>query len=317
MWTVVTSRGCVPNLAVEEIRALLGREENVWIDLSDPGEAAYRLLSETLHFHPLTIEDIQHGHQRPKVEEYDGYRFAVLFLARWHDHQLDFGDVYVYLTPRVVVTVHQGAEPSLDALKDRASQHQTEIARRPGFLSYLVVDAIVDELFPVLDQLDDLIDDVEDQVASRATTTDLTDLTRLKHDVVDLRRRLGAQRDLFQRLLMAEATGPENELSPYFRDVYDHVVRQYEIVDSLRDVLSGALDIYLSTVSNRLNITVKQLTVIASLFLPLSFLTGFFGMNFTFLTDRIQTPLSFFLALLLMAGAMALQLYVLRWRGWL
>ena len=317
MWTVVTPRGCLQDPGEPAIRELLDQEDNVWIDLVDPGEADYRLLTNALHFHPLTIEDIEHGNQRPKIEEYDGYDFAVLFVARWHDTEIEFGDVYVYLSSRLVVTVHKLPEPTLEALKDRVTHHQIPFAQRPGFLTYLVLDAVVDELFPVLDRLDDAIDDIEDRVATRATTTDLTDLTRLKHDVVDLRRRLGAQRDLFQRLLSTEAGIAHNDLALYYRDVYDHVVRQYEIVDSLRDVLSGALDIYLSTVSNRLNITVKQLTAIASLFLPLTFLTGFFGMNFQFLVERIQTPVAFGVGVLLMIGSVVIQLYVLRWQRWL
>jgi magnesium transporter len=306
----------LPNLAEPALRELLSKAENVWIDVVEPGEADYRLLTNVLDFHPLTIEDIQHGNQRPKIEEYDGYKFAVLFVARWHDHALDFCDIYVYLSPRLVVTVHKLPEPSLETLKDRDAQRQVDVARRPGFLTYLVLDAIVDELFPVLDRLDDSIDEVEDQVAYRATTTDLTTLTRLKHDVVDLRRRLSAQRDLFQRMLTFETELARTDLALYYRDIYDHVVRQYEIVDSLRDVLSGALDIYLSTVSNRLNSTVKQLTVVASLFLPLTFLTGFFGMNFGFLVEHIQTPTSFAVGVLLMIGSLVIQLYIMRWRRW-
>jgi magnesium transporter len=135
--------------------------------------------------------------------------------------------------------------------------------------------------------------------------------------VSDLRRLLGAQRDMFQRLLTHALTGGDAELPLYYRDVYDHQVRQYEAVDALRDLLTGAMDVYLSTVSNRLNATVKQLTVVASLFLPLTFLTGFFGMNFGFLVAGIATPAAFLGGIGLMALCVVAQVYLFKRSGWI
>lgn len=308
---------CVRPSAVE-LRQLIAGGENVWIDIEAPDRADYQLLTDVLGFHPLTIEDIQHQGQRPKIEAYPGYDFAVLFVARWEGEELALFDRYIYLAEQLVVTVHHQAAPALQGLRARAATGPGVLERRPGFLTYLVVDAIVDELFPVLDRLDDEIDRIEDRVASAAASSeDLVRLTQIKHEVIELRRRLGAQRDLFQRLLTQSNGLIKGDLTLYYRDIYDHVVRQYEMVDSLRDLLSSALDVYLSTVSNRLNVTVKQLTVIASLFLPLTFLTGFFGMNFAYLVDQIESVNRFMVGVAIMAISVVIQLYFFKRRGWI
>ena len=147
---------------------------------------------------------------------------------------------------------------------------------------------------------------------------DLAEITSLRHSVTDLRRTLGAQRDCFQRLVTQSVDPQNTETALYFRDTYDHLVRQYETVDSLRDLLSGAMDTYLSSVSNRLNSTMKTLTVVAGLFLPLTFLTGFFGMNFAYLTGVVQTSgLEFVGGILLMTVSVGIELYLFRRRHWI
>ncbi|MGC1184652.1 MAG: CorA family divalent cation transporter, partial [Candidatus Dormiibacterota bacterium] len=151
-----------------------------------------------------------------------------------------------------------------------------------------------------------------------ADQKDLAQITALKHSVTDLRRILGAQRDSFQRLVTQSLDPSQPDDSLYFRDVYDHLVRQYETVDSLRDLLSGAMDTYLSTVSNRLNGTMKTLTVMASLFLPLTFVTGFFCMNFAYLTGVVtRSGWAFAGGIILMVSSLVIQLYLFRRRHWI
>lgn len=313
----MTPTTCQARPPIDELRRLIDSGQNIWIDIEAPDRADYQLLIDGLGFHPLTVEDIQHEGQRPKIEAFSGYDFAVLFVARWASDELDFFDRYIYLAERLVVTVHHQAAPALQGLQARLAKGPGALEGRPGFLTYLVIDAIVDELFPVLDRLDDEIDLIEDRVASVAASSDLARLTRIKHDVIELRRRLGAQRDLFQRLLTQSNGLIHGDLSLYYRDIHDHVVRQYEMVDSLRDLLSSALDVYLSTVSNRLNITVKQLTVIASLFLPLTFLTGFFGMNFAYLVNELTSFNHFIVGVAIMGGSVIIQLFFFKRRGWI
>ena len=289
-------------------------QQGFWLDVENPDSSDYAVLQDTFGFHPLTLEDIRHQNQRPKLEEYEGYAFVVLFAADWDKNQLNLREVHLYLSERYLVTVHLEPSPELAVLRNRL-QAAPELTRKGlPFLFYLVVDKLVDALFPVIDRIDDETDAIEDRIVDRPTPETLEQIYHLKHAAVDLRKVLGAQRDLFQRLTTQSITG--QEMTVYFRDVYDHIVRQYETVDSLRDLLTSTMDVYLSTVSNRLNEVVRRLTVIATLFMPLTFITGFFGMNFAWLVNRITTIGAFAFCIGIMLITIGLQFAYFRRRGW-
>lgn len=319
MHNLITAQGSFSEPSLEELTRRLRAigDQDYWLDFEAPDEDDYRFLQDVLGFHPLTIEDLRHQNQRPKIEDYPGYAFVVIFLARWKEGEVQFLEHHLYVARRYLVTVHEAASPELADLRQRITTTPELVRNQPGFLTYMVVDRLVDALFPVLDQLDDAVDRLEDEILARATPADLVRISDLKHQVTELRRFLGPQRDLFQRLISRSIDAHDQELMLYYRDVYDHVVRQYEMVDALRDLVTSAMDVYLSTVSNRLNVTMKQLTVVASLFLPLTFLTGFFGQNFGFLVNRIGSPFAFALGVLIMLGSVALQLYIFHQRDWI
>lgn len=293
----------------------------------DPDADDFELLENTFKFHPLTIDDIRHQNQRPKLEEYPGYFFAVLFSANLADgHRVELQEHHLFLSPQYLVSVHVGGSDPLKRLHERIKANPEITHHKTAYLFYLVVDQLVDAMFPVLDQLDDATDEVEDRIIQRPDTATLSELSDLKRAVVDLRKVLGSQRDVFQRLTTSAINEPGSavaaefpgEMSIYYRDVYDHLVRQYEIIDSLRDLLSTAMDVYLSTVSNRLNLRITRLTVFATLFLPLTFLTGFFGMNFAWLVGHIQATWTFWvLAVGVMAAVTVFQLWYYRRLGWI
>jgi len=293
-------------------------KDGFWLDIEAPDAADYRLLEEGFRFHPLTIEDIQHQNQRPKLEEYPDYNFAVIFQADWLGDDVAFREHHLFIGPHYLVTVHLDPSPVLTSLQERLAKSPALTKGQPAFLTYLVIDALVDATFPVLERVDDTVDQMEDDIIAKAAPGSLDRIYHLKHSVTELRRYLGAQRDLFQRLITHGIHLQQQDMTLYYRDVYDHIVRQYETVDSLRDLLTSAMDVYLSTVSNRLNQTTKALTVIASLFLPLSFLTGFYGMNFQYLTQVLETPYWVFAAGVgTMLIATGIQLYLFRRRGWI
>ena len=293
-------------------------QDGLWLDIEAPNEADFRLLEQTFKFHALTLEDIRHQNQRPKVDEYPDYNFAVIFAAEWREDEIASLEHHLYIGPTYLITVHQEPAPMLSELQDRIAKSPELTKGQPAFLTYLVIDALVDATFPVLERLDETVDQLEDEITVKASAESLNRIYHLKHEVTELRRFLGAQRDVFQRLITHGIHLQQADLTLYYRDVYDHIVRQYETVDSLRDLLTSAMDVYLSTVSNRLNATMKTLTVIASLFLPLTFLTGFFGMNFALLTGPLEAPrYSFFVGIAIMLVATAIQLYLFRRRGWL
>jgi magnesium transporter len=319
MLTLVTAAGGESaHVSADDVRRrLAGQDGGFWLDIERPEPADYDLLLHDFGFHALTVEDVRGQNQRPKLDQFPGYAFAVLFTAEPGGGELAFREHHLYLSKGRLVTVHHEPAPLLDGVRQRIAESADVTHGDIGFLQYLVVNALVESLFPILDGLDETIDELEDRIVAEATPALLARITDLKHDVTDLRRILGAQRDVFQRLLTHSLSSTGGELSLYWRDVYEHLVRQYEAIDSLRDLLTGAMDVYLSTVSNRLNQTMKQLTVIASVFLPLTFLTGFFGMNFAFLVGRITGTEAFGLGVGLMLASVVLQVLLFRRRGWI
>ena len=291
MRNLITTSGHVADPTDEKIAACVADSEKqgFWLDIEAPDEADYRLLQDVLKFHPLTIEDVQEPNERPKLDEYSGYVFVVLFTARVEGDDVHLMEQHLYYAKRMAITVHQEAQPELDDLRERIGKGPEITKGDPGFLLYLVIDRLVDAMFPVLDHLDETIDDIQDRVLENPSVQVLRRVYDLKHTVIDLRRQLGAQRDLFQQLVTRSAQIHGTDAALYYRDVYDHIVRQYETADSLRDLLTGTMDVYLSTVSNRLNVIMKQLTIIATIFLPLTVVTGFFGQNFGWLVRHITS----------------------------
>ena len=317
---LISTQGPLLEPQAESIAACLSEgKQGFWLDIENPDDSDYELLEKTFKFHPLALEDIRHQNQRPKLDEYTGYVFVVLFIAEFDGERIQILEQHLFLSPQYLVSVHLEPSPPLDRLRERIKANPDLAHRNLPFLFYLVVDQLVDAIFPVIDQVDDATERLEEGIVLKPDPASLGTLTSLKRAVIDLRKVLGAQRDVFQRLT-SHTVGLEGgqEMIIYYRDVYDHIIRQYETVDSLRDLLTSAMDVYLSTVSNRLNQVITRLTVFATLFLPLTFITGFFGMNFAWLVAHIAPTWTFWvLAVGVMLATTALQLLYYRRRGWI
>ncbi len=298
-------------------KRLAGDRAHFWLDIEKPGDADYELLTDAFKFHPLTVEDIRHQNQRAKFEEFDDYQFVVLFSSERKRGRLVFREHHLFIAPTYLVTVHQDPEPAFADVHQRLREGGVKERGGLGFVTYLALSALVDRVFDALEEIDDEADALQERALRRPGPDTLSGITELRHDVAVLRRHLGGERDMSQRLLTTALQGRSQEQAVYFRDIYDHLVRQFEQADGIRDLLSGAMDVYLSTVSNRLNETMRALTAIASLFLPLTFLTGFFGQNFGWLVSRIGNFAAFAAGLTVMTGSVVLQLYLFHRRGWI
>jgi magnesium transporter len=317
---LITTKGSYTEPSPADLRAHLkqGDLEGFWLDIESATEEDYELLETTFGFHHLTIEDLRQQNQRPKLEEYRGYSFAVIFGSELGPEGVQLLEHHLYLQHQYLVTVHQEAAPALAELRSRIRASPEITKDDVGFLKYLVIDQLVDTNFPTLEALDQTIDGLQNEIVERAEPRMLSSIYGLKHDVTELRRVLSGQRDLFQRIITHSLDDDGHEMTVYWRDVYDHIVRQYETVDSLRELLAGAVDVYLSTVQNRLSTTTKTLTIVASLFLPLTWLTGFYGMNFAYLTGTLEPARwAFWVGVATMIGSLGVQMYLFRRRGWL
>ena len=288
-----------------------------WLDLHGPDETDVALLNDVFHLHSLAVEDAEHFGQRAKLDEYDGFVLLVAFGANADEDNLV--EVHCFLSENYLVTVHHDDCPSFADVRTRIKREHAATGNG-ALLLYYIVDALTDSFFPVLAEFDDRIDALEDRVFEKPDDSQLQELFGMKRTLVSLRKAISPQRDLFARIAtgVVAIPGLTTDVERYYRDVYDHMIRISDLVDSYRDLMSGAMDVYLSTVSNRLNDVMKKLTIIATIFLPLSWLTGYFGQNLGFMVGHIGGVTGF---LVLGVGAPVAMVMGLLWlfkkRGWL
>ena len=279
---------CLHNADDQTVAAHIDEGRFFWLDLEAPSEEKLKALGAKLRLHPLTIDDSLTFNERPKIEEFDNYMYLVIYGV---DPGASSGspllrEVHMIVSGDYVVTIHRRPFAALTDLRKRVGLHPM---RSETFIIYKVLDAVITTFFPVLTRIDDDIDEIEQQVIDKPDEKALQRIFGLKRDLVAMRRVVTPLRDVFARDAerMTDLPGLESDDRLYFRDVYDSLIRVSDLVDSYRDLLSGATDMYLSTVANRQGEISKQLTIIATIFLPLTFPTGFFGQNFSFLTNKI------------------------------
>jgi magnesium transporter len=278
----------------DAIAGLLKSDEYFWLDLTDPDDDDVAALGEVFSFHPLALEDIAKRGQRPKLDDFGDYMFLAYYGAsEGEGGEVELEEVHAFLSGGYIVTSHQHRCAALEEARERLD---AQSPRSEQFVVYRVLDGLTDSFFPVLDRLDDRMEALDGEIFDRPQPRQLEEITALRRELVRLRRVVTPQRDLLARGVddILEIPGLEADSRNYFRDVYDHAIRISDQIDSYRDLLAGTRDAYLSVVSNRLNQITKQLTVVATVFLPLSFIVGFFGQNFKWLVTNIDSSAAFF-----------------------
>jgi len=252
-----------------------------WVDLQAPSLPESLILSDTMGFHPLSVEDAMSAVQFPKVEAYDGYLYVVL-------HGIDFTasgagfkthDVDFFLGPTYLVTVHDGRSLSIGDLLEHCPRNVKILSDGPVPLFHRIVDSMVDHYRPEIEKLEDRLDELEAEVFQNPSSRLAREILEEKRDVSSLRRVTTPQRDVIARLARREFIDISTEMAFRFRDVHDHLVRIADDAMLFQDRITGILDAHLSNTSNRLNEVMKVLTVLATIFMPLTLLTGMYGMN--------------------------------------
>jgi magnesium transporter len=291
----------------------------LWVDLSEPTPEEARILSEVFHFHELSIEDALAVTHHPKVEAYQGYLYLILhgidFEAAKHHfatHDTDF-----FIGPRFLVTVHDGKTRSIPHVRDLCCRGDHILEEGSLALAYRIIDAMVGHYRPEAEKLDDQLDRLENRVFTRPDRALLRSILALKRDVAALRRVVTPQRDAVGRLARREFPIVTESLAYRFRDIYDKLVRLTEEAIFFQDRITGLLDAHLSSASNRLNEVMKVLTLIATVFMPLTVLTGIYGMN-------VQLPIlpggphaQFYWIMGMLAACTAGMIWFFKTRDWL
>jgi magnesium transporter len=319
--TLTKPDGTGVEATVDAVRQAIADGTFFWLDLEDVDAEASQLLRQDFGFHPLAVEDAEHFGQRPKIDDFETFTYFVVHGAQADDSSVTL-EVHLFYAQGRIVTVHHAAAGCLAEARARLGRHRASELSPPSVsILYVVVDTLVDSFFPVLSTFDDRIDELEDEILKTPTEEQLGELFDMKRTLVALRKVVTPERDMFATLLSGVNTlpGMTTDDERYFRDLYDHLIRISDLVDSYGDLLTGAMDTHISTVSNRLNVVMKQLTIIATVFLPLSFLTGFFGQNFAVLTNHFLNHAWVFwiFGIALDLAAVVGLLVWFRVRGWL
>jgi magnesium transporter len=306
-------------LSVDDVNAAVASARGcLWvdIDLTVPGQG--ELLKQIKGLHPLSVDDALSRKQRPKVEEYNDYLFIVVLGVRFHEetpdpYDLQTFDLCFFLGTHFLITVHAGPSDSVDDVAERLKKNPELLSRGVDRLAHAIMDGAVDEYFPLLDKIDELIDDLEQRVIVDFDESALQDIFAVKRLTLSLRRHVAPEREVFNIL----TNRPCKLLSPdsliFFRDIYDHVLRINDSIETFRDLASSVLDSYLTQVSNRLGKITKGLSVIATLSIPFVVISGMWGMNFVHIPLSTQ-PHAFWWMLGVQIGLGVVLLVVLRLR---
>ncbi|APW60298.1 magnesium/cobalt transporter CorA [Paludisphaera borealis] len=278
--------------------ALRDADGTLWLDIEDPEDGPTRLaesiLQDVFHFHPLAIEDALKETHIPKIDDWDDYVYVVFHTSAidpWTD-DLVLQELDVFLGSNYLVTYHTGAMAYLDEGR-QAIERDPRDRMKDGadHLLFRFLERSVDQSLKAIEVLDVRIDDIQDQIIARPSPESLQSIFRIKRSAIHLQKTFGPQREVLNKLARDPYKPVRLEHRVYFRDVYDHIVRIHDISESLRDLIAGTLDTYLSVMSNRTNEIMKTLTLVTVMFMPMSFIVGFWGMNFFGETLAFQAPL--------------------------
>ena len=313
-----------PKFPLSDLRQALDAEDTlVWLDIEGDPEEAQKLLSQTFGLSRLTIRTISDQYERSKFVEGHNYFYLVMHTIGFDQRTEDATTpkVDIVFSKRFLLTLHREPLEWLDKL--RTAVHNDTSEENPAkrgcpHLLYTVLSALIDSYFPVLDDLDDVIDQLEDLTVSTTSNQVQARIFHVKREVARLRRIISPSVEVTNALITRTREYIPAEAEAYFSDVHDHLIRAFEVLDSYRDLMSGLLDVYLTTVSNRLNTVMKQLTIIATIFLPITFVTGVFGQNFGHMPQvEHDAGLNFWFVLLFMLLITVGQLWFFRKRGWI
>ena len=290
----------------------------VWADVSDPTSEDFEELAEEFGFQHLSIEHCRKENQRPKVEEYAGYYFIVLYEAQLAGptDRLELRELNIFLGKNFLVTVHSRPIRAIDTASRLWHEWTDRSEHGSGLLAYLLIDAIVDDYMPLLDVVSERMDDLEDSIFGEFQAQAIEEIFSLKKKLLFLRRSITPLRDVFNTLLRREQPIFARETHVYFQDVFDHLIRVADTIDTLRDMLSSTMDAYLSVSGNRMNQIMKRLTSISTILMSVTLVAGIYGMNFA-LMPELHWRYGYVFALLSMVGIGAALYIYLKKVNWL
>lgn len=314
------------NLPLEKIKALLSSPGHlIWVDIFDAEyEDSLTVLKDIFNFHPLAIDDALEETHIPKIDDWEDYLVLVFQAIDLKKQQkipeLLTQEVDLFLGKNFILTYRDAQNETIDRVWDRSIKNDRLIGRGPAHLLYLLLDETASDYIIKTDQIALVINDIEDQLFDNPNSSLLAQIFTLKRSILNLRQSINPQREVLNKLARGDYPILGGYSSMYFRDVYDHFFRLFDIAENLQDLTSNTLEIFLSTINNRMNGIMKTLTIITTLFMPISFLAGFFGMNF-FAPDKnftwwTSTPVLVFVIAASVLFPLSMLMYFYK-KGWM
>ncbi|HEU4563313.1 MAG TPA: magnesium transporter CorA family protein [Gemmatimonadaceae bacterium] len=310
------------DLTPEEIAgALREGTGHLWIDIDTSVPSQDALLDSVCPFHPLAVEDARNPNSRVKVEEFDGYLFVIVRVLGFVEETADPYDLRTenlafFLGKNYLVTAHTDGAPAVGVVEEQLRRNPELLSRGTERLMHAIMDTAIDAYFPILDRLDEFTHEIEERVFTSASAGALRDVFAVRRLVLQLRRHLAPQRDVFNVLTNRPSVLLTPDAQVYFRDIYDHMLRINDSLDTYRELLSGTMDAYLTQVSNRLGVATKGLTLVATLSIPFVVVSGMWGMNLSDIPLH-GSPHGFWIMAVVQVVIAVVLVAVLRWRGWL
>lgn len=306
------------NISRDDLEVNLRNKVPMWIDVFNPDVEEMKILKEVFNFHDLAVEDCVHRLQRPKVDNYKDYYFIVLNAFKGRDVKKGFlySEIYIFIGEGYLVTIHWN---ELEVIKDASERvkNGVEVFKRGmDFILYILLDEIVDDYFPITDKIGDRIDNLEEIILRSPNKQIQGEILILKRNILKLRRVLSPQREVVNILLRHDfgIIAEENKL--YYMDVYDHLLRIFDLIDTYQDLLASTLDLYMSQISNRMNEVMKVLTIITTIMMPLTVITGIYGMNFDYM-PFLREKAGYYTTLGIMGGIMLVEFIYFKVKKWL
>ncbi len=299
--------------------ALRDTESLVWMDLEDPTDDEIDILTDIFQFHPLSIEDCIFPQNRPKIEEFENYVFIVVHGILYdhnHDPSITTQELNIFVGHNFIVTFHENPLRNISMVKTRCREKVDILAKGSDFVLHLVLDNLVDSYFPILNQMDTVIDKIEDDIFTEPTSALLNDVFSLKRDLMAMRRVINPQREMIANLTRRDFPFIQGPTLVYFRDIHDHLVRMTDTIDTYREIMTNALDVYLSVTSNQMNSVMKTLTIITTIMMPGTLIASVYGMNFEYM-PHLHWKLGPYLILGMIFMITAGMLYYFRKKHWI
>jgi len=300
-----------------EAAAFREKQGVTWVNVDGLGNVELLAeLGERFGLHPLALEDVVSVPQRPKVDDYDSHLYAVVRMLQY-DQALETEQVSVFLGNDFVITFQERPGDCLEPVRARLRKGTGQLRRQgAGYLMYAVLDAIIDGYFPFLERIGEVAEELEDAVVDRPVRATLNRVHAIKRDLLDVRRALWPLRDAINSLLRDESPLLGDTARLYLRDCYDHAVQALDVVETHRELAGGLMDVYLSSISNKMNEVMKVLTIIATIFIPLTFVAGIYGMNFEKMPE-LTWAWGYPAVWLVMIAISVVMLLIFRHIGWL